>query len=198
MGNYRDAESDVESEDEVPCRRRRSSEIPKNSGNQQHQQHSYKRIKREINYKDAESDEGEEGSEDEVPISRRTNRGRSQRVYVEKESSSEVSEDDRSLPQNDDLSPEEEEEENLGRRRGSRRRVQVNRQPRLNARPQRTRHSSGAHYREASSDEEFPLPQNRRSRHSVLESRQTQEEPPAQAGVSMRGRVRRPNPRLYE
>ena len=134
--NYRDAESDVESEDEVPCRRRRSSEIPKKSGNQQHQQHSYKRIKREINYKDAESDEGEEDSEDEVPISRRTNRGRNQRVYVEKESSSEVSEDDRSLPQNDDLSPEEEEEENLGRRRGSRRRVQVNRQPRLNARPQ--------------------------------------------------------------
>merc|ERR1719220_1676925 len=117
----------AESEDESLAVRakKRSGKLHKrkSSGNQQHHSHK-KRIKREINYKDAESDEGEEDSEDEVPISRRTNRGRNKRVYVEKESSSEVSEDDRSLPQNDDLSPEEEEEENLGRRRGSRRRVQ--------------------------------------------------------------------------
>merc|ERR1711902_301475 len=97
---------------------------------------------------------------------------------------------------------EEEEEENLGRRRGSRRRVQViRRQPRQNFRPQRNRDSSRGRYREPSTEEdeeEAPLRQNRRNRHSVMESRQVAEESLSQAGVSMRGRVRRPNPRLYE
>ena len=64
---------------------------------------------------------------------------------------------------------------------------------------QRNRDSSRGRYREQSTDEdEAPLRQNRRNRHSVMESRQVAGENLSQAGVSMRGRVRRPNPRLYE
>ena len=64
---------------------------------------------------------------------------------------------------------------------------------------QRNRDSSRGRYREQSTDEdEAPLRQNRRNRHSVMESRQAAGENLSQAGVSMRGRVRRPNPRLYE
>ena len=64
---------------------------------------------------------------------------------------------------------------------------------------QRKRDSSRGRYREQSTDEdEVPLRQNRRNRHSVMESRQAAGENLSQAGVSMRGRVRRPNPRLYE
>ena len=93
--DYRDAESNDEeedSEDEVPINRRRtrkSPEVPKNSTPRQ-QHNTYNRNRKKINYRDVESN-NEEDSEDEIPISRRRRPGKSNRGYVEKESSSEES-----------------------------------------------------------------------------------------------------------
>ena len=66
----------AESEDESLAARakRRSSNSRKRKSNATQQQHSYKRIKRAIDYRDAASDDEEEDSEDEVPISRRRTR----------------------------------------------------------------------------------------------------------------------------